>query len=409
MGCRFCNHSLDKVFLDLGHASPSNSFLTEEEISKPEVTYPLKAMLCDNCFLVQVEEQKSHEEIFNKDYVYLSSMSKQWLEHSKKYAEMAKGRFVLNTGSRVMEVASNDGYLLNYFKEMGINCLGIEPASSAAAIAKQKGIETLEEFFGTALAEKLKNERGGADLLVGNNVLAHVPDLNDFVIGLKTALKDKGVITMEFPNLVNLIKDTQFDTIYHEHFSYFSFSTARRIFKHHGLELFDVDELDTHGGSVRIYARHERDISKPVSDKVRDLLEREEKIGVKSLEYYDGFSLKVNQVKRDFLRFLVDEGDEGRKVIAYGAAAKGNTLLNYCGVKPDLISEAIDTTPFKQGKYLPGSHIPVYSEEKLKELNPDTIIILPWNHKREIMSKLEKISKTGTKFVTVIPEMDVNS
>lgn len=407
MGCRFCNHSLESVFIDLGHTPPSNSFFTLEELSGPEITYPLKAMLCDNCFLVQVEEQKNHEQIFNKDYVYLSSMSKEWLKHAKKYAYMTKERFGLDAKSQVIEVASNDGYLLDYFKEQGMNCLGIEPASSAAAIAKQKEIETLEEFFCSGLAKKLKEEHREADLLVGNNVLAHVPDLNDFVIGLKIALKERGVLTMEFPSLVNLIKDVQFDTIYHEHFSYFSFSTVRRIFKHHGLELFDVDELETHGGSLRIYARHERDDSKPISERVPVLLEKENKYGINNSEHYKGFSLRAEKVKRNFLRFLIDEKENGRKVIAYGAAAKGNTLLNYCGVKPDLISEAIDTTPFKQGKYLPGSHIPVYSESKLEELNPDTIVILPWNHKKEIREKLEKMSKPGTKFVTVIPEMEI--
>jgi len=405
MECRFCNHPLEHTLIDLGHAPPSNAFLLPEKLSEPENTYPLSAKICDNCMLVQVQEQKDHKEIFDQNYVYFSSMSQDWLAHARDYVQMAKKRFDLNLESRVVEIASNDGYLLQYFKEQGIPSLGIEPASGTAQIARNKGIETLEEFFNTNLANKLKSEGRSADLLIGNNVLAHVPNINDFVRGMKLILKDRGAITMEFPHLMHLINDSQFDTIYHEHFSYFSFNTVKKILEHHGLELFDVDELKTHGGSLRIYAKHRRDKSKEISPKVSELLERENKAGIGELEYYNGFDLRAEKIKRNVLKYLISERENGRNVIAYGAAAKGNTLLNYCGIKNDLIPFAIDTTPFKQGKYLPGSHIPVYSEKKLKDSKIDTLLILPWNHKEEIIRKLKYLGEKGTKFVVPVPDI----
>jgi hypothetical protein len=332
-------------------------------------------------------------------------MSKSWLEHAKKYVNNAISRFEMGRDSQVIEIASNDGYLLQYFQELGIPCLGIEPTASTANVARSKGIATLEDFFNTSLAAKLKEQGRGADLLIGNNVLAHVPNLNDFVRGMKIILNEHGVITMEFPHLMNLIRETQFDTIYHEHFSYFSFTTVNKIFEHHGLELFDVEELPTHGGSLRIYAKHKRDSSKSVSGRVPYLLNKEKEQGVLDLSFYKNFGLRAQEIKLNLLKYLISEKENGREVAAYGAAAKGNTLLNYCGIKPDLISFAVDTTPFKQGKYLPGSHIPVYSEEALTEFPADTLLILPWNHKDEILRNLSSICKKRTKFAIPMPQI----
>ena len=407
MKCRFCNMPLHYEFIDLVNVPPSNSFLTKDQLNEPEVFYPLKLYVCENCFLVQIDEYKKSDEIFSQDYIYFSSYSKTWLDHAKKYVDMITGRLRLGAESHAMEIGSNDGYLLQYFLEKQIPCLGIEPSANTAQAAREKGIETLEEFFGAEFAESLANDEKKADLIIGNNVLAHVPDVNDFVKGLKIALKPDGVVTMEFPHLMPLIEENQFDTIYHEHFSYLSFHTVRRIFAEHGLILFDVEELSTHGGSLRIYARHDEDDSKPVTPNVTVLLEKEAAKGMLQLDYYLNFQQKADKVKYALLAFLLEQKEQGKKVAAYGAAAKGNTLLNYCGVKKDLIEFVVDASPHKQGKFLPGSHILVVKEDEITRLKPDYILILPWNIKDEIMEQLSYIREWDGKFVTAVPKMDI--
>jgi len=407
MKCRFCQHELHYEFIDLVNAPLSNSFLTEEQLNEPEVFYPLKLFVCDKCFLVQIDEYKKSDEIFSHDYAYFSSFSTSWLDHARKYVDMITGRLQLDAESHVMEIASNDGYLLQYFLEKQIPCLGIEPSANTAQAAREKGIETLKEFFGADLAERLAQEERKADLIVGNNVLAHIPDINDFVKGLKIVLKPGGVVTMEFPHLMRLIEDNQFDTIYHEHFSYLSFHTARRIFAKHGLILFDVEEISTHGGSLRIYASHDEDESKPVMPNVGGLLEKEASIGMLEIDYYLNFQQKADKVKYALLSFLLEQKKHGKKVFAYGAAAKGNTLLNYCGVKKDLIGFVVDASPHKQGKFLPGSHIAVVAEEEIKKIKPDYVLILPWNIKKEIMDQVSYIRKWSGKFVVPIPEIEI--
>ncbi len=407
MNCRFCNEPLKQQFVDLGSSPPSNSYLTYGQLNEPEVYFPLKLYVCSTCFLVQIDEYKKADEIFNKDYAYFSSYSTSWLAHSKRYVEEMIARFGFNSSSLVVEIASNDGYLLQYFKERNVPVLGIEPTKSTANVAQQKGIETITEFFGVSFAKKLVNQKGKADLLLGNNVLAHVPDLNDFVAGIKIALKDTGVITMEFPHLLQLISNNQFDTIYHEHFSYLSFTTVVRIFKAHGLEIFDVQEIPTHGGSLRIFGCHKEYEGHSVHDSVTKLLDKEESIGVKKLAYYTGFQAKVDQVKMNFLEFLILKKKEGKNIAAYGAAAKGNTLLNYCGIRNDLISFVVDASPHKQGKFLPGSHIPVVKEDEIKKQKPDYVIVFPWNIKEEIKSQLSYIKEWNGKFVTAIPKIEI--
>jgi SAM-dependent methyltransferase len=405
MKCRFCNNPLTHEFIDLINAPPSNSFLTEEQLNEPEVFYPLKLYVCDKCFLVQIDEYKKSDDIFNQDYAYFSSYSKTWLDHARKYVDMITGRLRLGAESHVMEVASNDGYLLQYFLEKQISCLGIEPSANTAQAAREKGIETLEEFFGADLAERLAQEGEKADLIIGNNVLAHVPDINDFVNGLKIALKPGGVVTMEFPHLMRLIEENQFDTIYHEHFSYLSFHTVRRFFAKHGLVIFDVEELSTHGGSLRIFAMHDKDESKPVMPNVAELLEKETARGMLELNYYLDFQKKADNVKYLLLSFLLEQKQNGTKVVGYGAAAKGNTLLNYCGIKKDLIRFVVDASPHKQGKFLPGSHIPVVKEDEITRFKPDYVLILPWNIKDEIIEQLSYIREWGGVFVVAVPEL----
>lgn len=407
MNCRFCGTELKYVFVDLGEAPPSNSFLNAAQLDKPESYFPLKIFVCSNCFLVQVDEYKKASEIFDNEYAYFSSYSTSWLTHAKTYTEKMVDRFGLSKNSLVVEIASNDGYLLQYFKEKGIPVLGIEPTESTAKVAREKGIESITEFFGEDFAKKLTSENRKADLLLGNNVLAHVPDINDFVKGLKVALKKEGVITMEFPHFVKLIENNQFDTIYHEHFSYFSFTTVSRIFEAHGLVMFDVDEIPTHGGSLRIYAGHKEDTSKSISDKVGELLERENSIGISDLNYYKGFCEKVSRIKMDLLQFLAEQKKNNKKVAAYGAAAKGNTLLNYCGISNDVIRFVVDASPYKQGKFLPGSHIPIVKEEMIREEKPEFILILPWNIKEEIINQLSYIREWGGQFVISIPELQI--
>jgi SAM-dependent methyltransferase len=407
MKCRFCQHELRHEFIDLVNSPPSNSFLTKEQLNEPETFYPLKLFVCENCWLVQIDEYKQADEIFSKNYAYFSSYSAIWLEHARQYADMITEKIGLTGSSFVIEIASNDGYLLQYFQQKQIPCLGIEPSENTADVAREKGIPVIIDFFGEKLATELAAEGKKADLLIGNNVLAHVPDINDFVRGLKIALKSDGVITMEFPHLMRLAEQNQFDTIYHEHFSYYSLHTVKRIFITHGLDIFNVDELSTHGGSLRIYAGHREDISRSVSDKVAALEKKEILRGMLTPEYYRSFQQKADEVKYSLVSFLIEQKRAGKKVAAYGAAAKGNTLLNYCGIKKDLILFVADASPYKQGKYLPGSHIPVVSEEAIRETKPDVILILPWNIKDEIMEQISYIRKWGAKFVIPIPVLEI--
>ncbi len=407
MKCRFCNTLLKHEFVDLIASPPSNSYLRESDLDAPEAYFPLKVFVCEKCFLVQLAEYKSHKEIFDKDYAYFSSYSTSWLKHCKDYVEMISQRLKLNETSQVIEIASNDGYLLQYFKQKGIPCLGIEPTGNTAKAAQEKGIETLVEFFGEKLAETLTKNGRKADLIIGNNVLAHVPDINDFVKGLKIALKEEGSITMEFPHLLQLIQNKQFDTIYHEHFSYLSLLSVREIFNANGLQVYDADEIPTHGGSLRIYATHLENKTASVSQNIAKILTDEKKAMLDRLEGYLDFQTKVDEIKNAFLSFLLNAQKQNKKVIAYGAAAKGNTLLNYCGVKPDLIGFVVDASPAKQNKYLPGSRIPIFKEEKIKDFKPDYVVILPWNIREEIMSQLSYIKDWDAKFVIAIPELKI--
>lgn len=407
MQCRFCNTELKHVFIDLINSPASNSFLTQEQLNEPEVFYPLKVYTCHHCFLVQVDEYKKSDAIFNSDYVYFSSYSTSWLKHAKLYTDKMTERFGLTHESRIVELASNDGYLLQYFKEKNIPVLGIEPTANTADVAIQKGIETIVDFFGIRLAKELVAKNIYADLLLGNNVLAHVPDIIDFVGGMKILLAPKGVITMEFPHLMQLVDNNQFDTIYHEHFSYLSFYTVQKIFESQELELFDVDEISTHGGSLRIYAKHIEDSSKPIADNVGNLIKKESAKGLTGLHYYNNFQEKALKIKIDITEFLITAKRNRKKIAAYGAAAKGNTLLNYCGIKNDLIEYVVDANPHKQSKWLPASHIPVLSENRLKENKPDYVIILPWNLKDEIVHQLSYIREWGGQFVVPIPYLQI--
>ena len=408
MLCRFCKTELKQVFIDLVNSPASNSFLTKEQLNEPEIFYPLKVYTCHNCFLVQIDEYKKSEAIFNNEYAYFSSYSHTWLQHAKNYTEMMIARFGFDSTSQVIEVASNDGYLLQYFKERDIPVLGIEPTANTAEVAMGKGIKTIIEFFGTELADRLANHWDvKADLLLGNNVLAHVPDIVDFVKGLKIILADQGVITMEFPHVMQLVDNNQFDTIYHEHFSYLSFHSVKNIFESQGLELFDVDEIPTHGGSLRIYAKHKEDTRHFVSSNVTRLLKKEMDKGVTTLAYYDHFQEKALGIKLNLTSFLIEQKKAGKRVAAYGAAAKGNTLLNYCGIKNDLIEYVADANPYKQNKWLPASHIPVVNESYLKANHPDYVIILPWNLKAEITEQLSYIREWGGRFVVPIPQLEV--
>jgi len=407
MQCRFCKTALQHVFIDLVNAPASNSFLSEEALNEPEVYYPLKVYTCHNCFLVQVDEYKKSDAIFDDQYVYFSSYSKSWLAHAKKYTDQMQDRFGFDSSSLVVEIASNDGYLLQYFLEKKIPVMGIEPTANTARVAIEKGIDTRIDFFGTRLARELSGQGLKADLLLGNNVLAHVPDIVDFVSGMKILLSDEGVVTMEFPHLMQLVDNNQFDTIYHEHFSYLSFHTVSAIFAAQGLEMFDVEEIPTHGGSLRIYARHAGCPAHPVTERVAALLQKEKAKGMLDMHYYDHFQEKALSIKLDLLDFLVQQKRKGLKVAAYGAAAKGNTLLNYCGVKNDLIDFVVDANPHKQHKFLPASHIPVVTDEAIREQKPDYIIILPWNIKDEIISQLEYVRAWGCKFVIPIPHLQL--
>ncbi|HEY7214523.1 MAG TPA: class I SAM-dependent methyltransferase [Thermoanaerobaculia bacterium] len=406
LDCRFCGAPLSHVFVDLGAQPLANSYLEPEDLGKPETFYPLCVYVCDRCFLVQLPEEEKAEAIFS-DYAYFSSYSESWLRHAETYAAAMIERFALGSEHQVIEVASNDGYLLRWFKERDIPVLGVEPARNVAEAAEAAGIPTVVRFFGAATARDLAAQGKRADLLVGNNVLAHVPDLNDFVAGLEVLLGPSGVLTMEFPHLLRLIEEDQFDTIYHEHYSYFSFTTVRKVFAAHGLTLFDLEELPTHGGSLRIYARHDEDDSKPIGERVGDLLVREETARLGCIETYSSFSQRVQRVKRNLLRFLIQAREEGKTIAGYGAAAKGNTLLNYCGVRTDFLDYTVDRSPHKQGRYLPGTRIPIHAPDRLWETQPDYVLILPWNLKEEIMEQMADVRSWGGRFVVPIPEVRV--
>ena len=406
--CRFCDQPLRFTFVDLGMSPLCESFLSLDQLNQGESFYPLHAYVCENCYLVQLEEYVSPENIFT-EYAYFSSYADTWLEHCKKYTNLMIDRWGLTRDSFVVEVASNDGYLLQYFVQKGIPVLGIEPAKNVAKVAIDKGVPTLTEFFGRELATKLSNEGKQADLIAGNNVLAQVPNINDFVGGLKILLKPGGVVTIEFPHLLNLVEQNQFDTMYHEHFSYFSFITAEKIFAAHGMTLFDVDELPTHGGSLRIYARHTEDETKPLTERAIAMHDREMKAGLATMEYYSAFGENVKETKRKVLDFLIDARRAGKTVVGYGAPGKGNTLLNYCGIRTDFLDYTVDRNPYKHGKFTPGTHIPIYSPEKINETKPDYVFILPWNFKDEIMVQMAHIKDWGGKFVVPIPELKVYS
>jgi SAM-dependent methyltransferase len=404
--CRFCGSKLSVTFADLGMSPPSNSYLTADQLHAMEPFYPLHARVCEKCLLVQLEEFQTPRQIFS-DYAYFSSYSESWLRHAEAYVEMMCRRFGFGPKSRVVEIASNDGYLLQYFKKRGVEVLGIEPAENVAKVAiEQRGIPTRAEFFGKSSAAKLVQEKIRPDLLLGNNVLAHVPDINDFVAGMKILLSPGGIITMEFPHLLRLIAENQFDTIYHEHFSYLSFDFVRRLFTAHGLKIFDVEELATHGGSIRVFARHVESPGK-IESRVETMLDAERKASLGDLSTYRAFDERIKKTKRAFLRFLVEAKSAGKTIAAYGAAAKGNTLLNYCGVRGDFIDYVVDRSPHKQGRFLPGSHIPIHPPEKVAQTKPDYLLILPWNLKEEIMQQMGHIRQWGGKFVVAIPTTEV--
>nr|WP_288257174.1 class I SAM-dependent methyltransferase [uncultured Pseudomonas sp.] len=404
MNCRHCGEPLQHSFLDLGFAPPSNSYLSEAELSAPEVYFPLKLKVCSHCWLVQTEDYAQADLFFSKDYAYFSSTSTSWLAHAAAYSEAMTRRLSLDSDSFVIEVASNDGYLLKNFVASNIPCLGVEPTASTATAAEQLGIPVLREFFGEQLGKRLAGEGRQADLIAGNNVYAHVPDINDFTRGLKAALKPGGTITLEFPHLMRLIEHTQFDTVYHEHFSYLSLYTVSRIFAAAGLCIYDVEELPTHGGSLRIFGGHVEDALE-ISTNVASILAAEASAGLQSLAVYESFQQRADQVKNGLLSFLIEQKRAGKKVAAYGAAAKGNTLLNYAGVKPDLLSFVCDAAASKQNKYLPGSHIPVFTPAKLKSARPDIVIILPWNISSEIVEAHKYVAEWGGRFVVAVPSL----
>ena len=406
MNCRHCQKILTHTFLDLGFAPPSNAYLTKEELSKPEKYYPLKVLVCEHCWLVQTEDYAEANELFSPDYAYFSSTSSSWLNHAARYTDKMTETLGLNKESMVIEVASNDGYLLKNFVKAGIPCLGIEPTASTAASAEKQGVPVLREFFGEALANQLAAEGKQADLIAGNNVYAHVPDINDFTKGLKAALKAGGTITLEFPHLMRLIEFNQFDTVYHEHFSYLSLYAVDSIFQEAGLRIWNVEQLSTHGGSLRVFGCHDDDL-RVTKQVVTTLMQKESECGLQQLQTYLKFQPRADQIKNDLLAFLIEQKHNGKEVCAYGAAAKGNTLLNYAGVKPDLLPIIYDAAPAKQNKYMPGSHIPIFNPDKIKEEMPDYILILPWNIADEVMEQNGFIRELGGKFVTAVPEITI--
>jgi hypothetical protein len=404
--CRLCGEPLRHTFVDLGMSPLCESYLAAEQLNQMEPFYPLHALVCEKCFLVQLGEYVTPDHIYS-EYAYFSSYSDSWLRHAREYVDMIIKRLGLSPSDQVIEIASNDGYLLQYFVGKGFKPLGIEPAANVAVASEQKGVRSRVAFFGETLARTLVAEGTQAKLLLGNNVLAHVPALNDFVAGMKLLLQHDGVITMEFPHLLRLMEGNQFDTIYHEHFSYFSFLTAEQAFIRHHLTIFDVEELPTHGGSLRIYARHSEDGSRPITASVQALRSREQELGFGRLETYTAFDGQVKETKRKLLEFLIETRRAGKSVVGYGAPGKGNTLLNYCGIRTDFLDYTVDRNPYKHGKFLPGTHIPIYPPEKIVQTRPDFVLILPWNLKDEIVKQLAYIREWGGKFVVPIPEVTV--
>ena len=410
MKCRHCAtplHDVNDVFIDLGTAPPSNAFLREADLSRAEMHFPLKVLSCPECRLVQVDELQRHDELFSNDYVYFSSYSSSWLAHARRYVDEVVERLALGASSLVMEVASNDGYLLQYLAQRGIPCVGVEPTASTAQAARAKGIETIAEFFGSDFGRRFASERGRADLILGNNVLAHVPDINDFVAGFRAALAPGGTVTVEFPHLMQLVQQGQFDTVYHEHFSYLSLHTVQRIFAAQGLVVWDVQTLTTHGGSLRVWAQHATN-ARPVTPAVAALLREEEAAGMRARAFYQGLQSRADGIKDDLLAFLIDQKRAGNTVVAYGAAAKGNTLLNYAGVRPDLLPFVVDASPHKQGRYLPGSRIPVVGEDRLRDARPDYVLVLPWNLRDEIAAQLAYVRAWGGRLVTAVPSLTID-
>ena len=406
LSCRFCGHPLTETFVDLGMSPLCQTHISPEQLHEMEPFYPLHAYVCGHCFLVQLQEFVAPDSIFS-EYAYFSSYTDSWVEHARRYCVAMRDRFGLGANSRVIEIASNDGYLLQHFLAMGVPVLGVEPAANVAEAAKARGIPTRVEFFGQRTAEALRAEHGPADLLLGNNVLAHVPDLNDFVAGMKTLLAPDGVITMEFPHLQQLMDHNQFDTIYHEHFSYFSFLTVESVFAAHGLVLFDVEELPTHGGSLRIFGRHAESPAHPVTSQVIELRARERQAGFDTLEKYSGFSEQVHETKRKVLEFLIQAKREGKTVAGYGAPGKGNTLLNYCGIRTDFLDFTVDRNPYKQGKYTPGTRIPILHPDAITERRPDYLFVLPWNLIDEVAEQCNYVREWGCQFVVPIPSLRV--
>lgn len=405
MKCRHCGHRTFWSFLDLGTAPPSNSYVASEALAKPELWYPLVIRTCSNCLLTQTEDFASRETFFSESYAYFSSFSSSWLDHARTYVETMAGRFGLGPESQVVEIAANDGYLLQHVKAKGISCLGVEPTRSTAEAARAKGIEIVEDFFGDALAKDLVAKGWQADLAAANNVLAHVPDINDFVSGFARLLKPEGVATYEFPHLLNMVRENQFDTAYHEHYSYLSLTAVERIFAANGLTVFDVETTPWHGGSLRVFACRQDARTRPVQASVARMRETEDKAGMRERSFYEDFQASAERVRNDFVEYLIACRRKGLKVAAYGAAAKGNTLLNYGGVKPDLIAFVVDRNPAKQGRFLPGSRIPVVDEERLRAEKPDRVVILPWNIETEIRAQLSYITGWGGKFVTAVPSL----
>ena len=405
--CRHCGSDVSHVLVDLGAAPPSNAYLTKMALKRPEKYFPLRVLVCESCWLVQAEAYSRAAELFNEEYAYFSSFSSEWLAHAKKYVDAMVERFDLSESSIVGEVAANDGYLLQFVKERGISCYGIEPTASTANAARQKGIEIVQDFLNVNLAGELRRQGRTVDLLAANNVLAHVPDINDFAQACQMLLKDGGVFTCEFPHLLNLISQHQFDTIYHEHFSYLSFGTVVNIFAKNGLSVFDVERLGTHGGSLRVFAQRSDTGINQVSTKVEELITEENNAGMTTIDFYRGFQEHAEKVKNDFLRFLIDKKNEGKVVVGYGAAAKGNTLLNFAGVRSDLIKYVVDRSPHKQCKFMPGSRIPIVSEDRLVTDKLDFVVIFPWNLSVEIADQLKYLSSNGTEFVTAVPQLSV--
>lgn len=407
MKCRHCHAELTLPLVDLGSSPPSNAYLTAKTLKAPEKWFPLNVLVCETCWLVQTEDFAGAEELFDDEYAYFSSFSSSWLTHAKAYVDAMVERFELHKNSMVVEVAANDGYLLQYVKEKSIPCLGVEPTNSTANAAREKGVEIVEEFFGVELAKRLVAEGRQADLTAANNVLAHVPDINDFVSGFTHLLKDNGVATFEFPHLLNLIQQNQFDTIYHEHFSYLSLIAVNTLFNANGLSIFDVEEITPHGGSLRVFAQRKDTGTHRVSERFAALIKKEQAFGMEGVDFYENFQEKANKVKYDLMKFLIEAKEAGKKVIGYGAAAKGNTLLNFAGVKEDLLTCVVDKNPAKQNKYLPGSRVPILNEDIIINLKPDYILILPWNLRGEVVDQLSYIREWGGQFVTAVPSIKI--